>query len=430
MEVEFIKLDKNTQRYLISKYKKEFKLTWSDLGKKFGVTGPAMRNVFFRCKKYLTKQMYDELTKVLESSELERVRKNSKIVRDKWIRKKIKSRDNRSTVKTIKRKYGISFFKKIGKIGGKNQQFFWSLENRLKQVECGRRGGINRIKNQKLLNEKERILARENKKLKLIFKSNYFLTDDLNFDFVYFENNKVIGVEEVTLNPFRGLADFINKRERLNREIPFILTFEEITPEIVLFLLDNNIIPMELARRKDYIVKCLKDKSTREKFITMIKDETRMLLSDGIIYSKLCSINELKKPFNRYEKLVNDALQDSGFSPLGRKMIETRNGFYFVPDNFISLNKKKIAILVSSCNSRGSLLYTFYKHAAYALLFKNILKKPVQTFSIIFDFSGTATAQGSSKPRELWFKYCDFKLIINEGNINKLKENIKSALGL
>lgn len=430
MKTKVVKTDPYTQRYLIENYKKKFKLTWKELGSKFGLTWSNFRANFWQHNKPLTTDMFNEFIKVLPKVEQNKIKNNSTIEEENRIRKKnYKRRYNKSTIITIKKKYGNDFFKKIGSIGGKNQRFFWTKEKLIKQGLYGKIGGIKRIQNKGLLDERERRIADENKKLHLNFKSNYFLNDELNFDFAYFYKGNLIAVEETTFDTFRGLSAIIEKRQSLDRRIPFILTYEKSRAEILLFLLENDILPIEIKTRQKFVVDIIKNKEMRDAIKKSIKNEVLMFLGDAKILSDFAVKINLKTPFDKYEQLIHNSLKNIGLNPLGRRLIETKNGFNFVTDNMIFKDGLGIAVLVSVCNSRGSLFYSFYNHSTYGLLFSKISKKPVKTFSIIFDFSGTLSSQGYNKPRKLWLKYCDYRLIINRENLNQLNSLIKSVLG-
>jgi len=224
------------------------------------------------------------------------------------------------------------------------------------------------------------------------------------------------------------LASFIEKRSKIEKEIPFIVTFKKSYPQIVSFLLKMNIIPLNLNQRRLFIKKILNPKS-RNKIKEKIKDIIKQKIDNSKIFSYVNATRELETPYDKYEKIIHRVLNILRLSPMGKTLIETRDGFHFVPDDMISINDKKIAFLVSHSSSRGSLFYTFYKDSTYGVLFKNTLKERIYTFSIIFDFSGTVSAYGNNKPRELWLKYCDFKLVVNNKNLKKLPSLIKSTLG-
>jgi len=369
------------------------------------------------------------LIKPLPTDIANEMKRDALIIQGNWKRMKSKiKRDGKKAAKSILKKYGHDYFRKIGKIGGKNQKTYWTRERSLKQCNYGRLGGLKRVMRTKYFNRQEKHVFEENKRLDLKFKSNYFLDNELNFDFVYFKNGNIIGVEETTLNPFRGLASFIEKRSKIEKEIPFIVTFKKSYPQIVSFLLKMNIIPLNLNQRRLFIKKILNPKS-RNKIKEKIKDIIKQKIDNSKIFSYVNATRELETPYDKYEKIIHRVLNILRLSPMGKTLIETRDGFHFVPDDMISINDKKIAFLVSHSSSRGSLFYTFYKDSTYGVLFKNTLKERIYTFSIIFDFSGTVSAYGNNKPRELWLKYCDFKLVVNNKNLKKLPSLIKSTLG-
>lgn len=427
--VKLVKIYPRTQKDLIDNYKKKLKLTWKDLGEKFGYSWSSFRIMFWQRSKPIPIEIFQELIRYLSKKEKTKLIQNSEIFEGKIIKRKTWKRDNTSAVRTMRKKYGKNFFRKIGKLGGSKQKFYWSKEKLLKQSFHGRLGGIKRIDG-KILNEKEKILSEENKRLNLKFKPNYVLNENLNFDFVYFDsNNKINFVEESTLDPFRGLAYFVEKRKILDRKIGFFISYEKSTPDVLSVLLENKIIPVQNKMREIFLESIRDNNLNIKSFVKNTKDSIKVLSAYVSPLSKSCSLNELRKDYNEYEKIVYDAIKRSGLKTFGKKIIKSKNGTYFVPDNFVSHKGEEVAFLVSHCNSRGSLLYTLFKDASYGLLFKKALKSPVKSFSIIFDFSNTLTSEGISKPKEMWNKYCDYGLIVSKSNLKDLKDKIISVMG-
>lgn len=427
--MEIIKLSPKTQKKLFLMYKKQHNLTWIALAEKFGYKRYSLKNRLNKNRSYLSKEIFSELITLFPQTERKEIERNPSILELK-LKRFPNIKKGKSVARKVRERYGNDYFQKIGHKGGKNQKYSWTKEKLLNQGIFGKYGGIKRIQNKKLLDKKEILIAKKNKKLGLSFKPNYFLNDELNFDFVYFNEKNIVCVEEITFDPLRGLSSFIEKRNALDSKIPFILSYEKSRPEVLLFLLENNIIPIELNRRENLITNLIENEIARDSIKNSIKEEVVMLLNDVKIFSNLSVKSNLAAPFDKYEELVHKALQRINLNPIGKTVIETKNDLHFVPDNMFVRNNENIAVLVSFCKSRGSLLYTFYNHSSLSLLMSKISKIPIKTFSIIFDFSGTLTSQGCSKPRELWLKYCDYKLVINKENLNKIDELIKSSLGL
>lgn len=298
------------------------------------------------------------------------------------------------------------------------KMYVWSEDKRNKHSNYGKMGGIRRTINAKPTTEQEKAIAKENDKMRLSYKFNYFFKD-VNFDFGYFRNERLKLVEEVTEFAQRGLAQFLDKKARLSKEIPFIVTSPRISPEIKHILITNDLIPISNATIRREIVSLILSDKTR-KAMQLVKTN----ISAEQNYFGHIPKGELHRKFDHYEKIVHKALKH--YNPKGKILLKSQFGHHFIPDNFITKNCG-IAVLVSYCRSRGSLFYCFHKHASDAILYTHIFKMPI--LSVIFDFSKTSASYTNNYPRKLWSKFCKYHVIIRDENLNYLSSEIESQLG-
>lgn len=239
----------------------------------------------------------------------------------------------------------------------------------------------------------------------------------MNFDFVYFKNNVPIAVEEATLKPFRGFAYFIEKRKFLDdtfgKNFPFLLTVENIQN----FGYSIGL----LSKLRIIVVNTISDRNM------VLKTNFKFKPKINIKYVQTrAAETELKRPFSKYEYLVDSALRDLNLKPKGKKLLR-KNNISIVTDNSFVLLGENINVLVGYAKSRGSLFYQLYKNATYGYLLRNVFKEKV--FVILFDFTKTVSSKSNNIPRWLCLKNCNFYAVTFKRDIANLKLALKSALG-
>lgn len=434
--IKRIKLPAHIQRKLLENYKKQNHLTWGEMAERLKVGKSSLRYFYRNGKRTIPKFAFEKIIKQLPKSRKNMVIRLSETIEKTVANDKVKLKRNsrKMAIVTMKKKYGKNFFRIIGKKGAVESKEMWDFDRRIKQSIVGKIGGRKKIENIVYFNTQEKELSIENKKLDLNFKANHFISSEINFDFVY-ENDseEIIGVEEVMNTPLRQIANLLEKHrilKSINKNIPFIVSFDKCNNyDLIFLLIRHNIFPLFSSNRNEYISQILYGTNrNRANIISSIKKELFNNIQKKSNNSNSSALKELKKDFDKYEKLVNDALEEMNLNPEGKTLIKTINGFSFVVDNRFCLNKKPINIIISCSNSRGSLFYSFYNHSSYGLLFKGVCKYPQKTMSIIFDFSNTASGYSYNNPRKLWLKYCDHNILINEYDINKLKNLIKNSI--
>ncbi|UCD04208.1 MAG: hypothetical protein JSW73_01005 [Candidatus Woesearchaeota archaeon] len=410
-----IKLPKEIQKSLIEHYKNKKSLSWKELSRELNIGESTLRSSYRNGRLSLKMYIFDKLTAELSKDKKQELLRQGRIIKDRrYSKSNFKNSNRNKAVDTLYKKYGNNFFSKIGLKGAKITNKMWTLERRIKQSSNGKKGGNKKVKNIEYFTEQEREVANQNTELELNFKTNYFLSKDYNFDFVYFYKNKPIAVEETTINAFRGFTDFLEKRNFLDKkygkDFPFIVTVrsKKRLKDLAAFLLENNIfILTNLQQRRKYFLDIL-NKNTVKKLKEKLFSDVRKELKIKSEISKTQAYKE-KGLINDYEQFVNSILFKLGLSPLGKEVFKSPFGFYYVSDNLFRINNTDIAVLVSYCNSRGSLLYQLYKHATYAYILKR--SSNVKIMSIIFDYSSTATAFSNNKPKNLCFKYSDYYVV-------------------
>ena len=249
---------------------------------------------------------------------------------------KMNTRKSRQkAVKTVLRKYGDTFFNKIG----------------LRSAEKGH------------TTEMEMQIIGLNKQLpKNVSFKMHFTINKSNVDFAYYnEKGKIIVIEEVmgarkkkSLVYFE-LAKIYDKILRVER--PFIVTaryenkyknkIERFPLEAAIWMLDNDIaVPIFMdidIFRKARVSLIRKGKITSENKnkleIFCRREVQNRNFSRGLNAQKNTVMNEL-------EMKVQRVIKKHGFQPLGKKIIKTRYGTALVVDNFIP--ELNTAIVVTS----------------------------------------------------------------------------------
>jgi hypothetical protein len=411
-----ILLPNKLQKELIEKYKNKFDLEWRSMSKLLNVGESTLRSKYRFAKASLPSHVFDELTRYHNNQEKQKlISLAKKLPERKYIKTNFSNTDRRKALHSLK-KNQPEFFSRIGTLGANTTNKMWTQKRRIRQSQNGRLGGLTRISNTAFLTEQEKLIAEENDKLNLKYKSNFIIEDGNNFDFVYFQNNKIIGVEEVTLNAFRSFTYYIEKLTKINKKYPFILTVDSTkNSSYLLKILESKgaIIFTNLKNRRKYINQALEGKRF-EFALTPTKPNNS-------------AKSELNKPFNIFEEIVNRALIKLSIHPTGKHLFETPE-LRVVTDNRFIINNNPVNVLVSVCNSRGSLYYQMYRTATYSYLIKNIFKESVM--SILFDFSGTASSSSENIPRKLWLNNCNHPIIIFKNDSNELKSKISKELNL
>jgi len=432
-----VKLPPNIQKELIEGYKKRNDLTWKKMAEKFKL-GKSTLGYFYReGERTIPKELFEEIIKHLSKSKKKEIIQMSEIMEKNIIndKKTITEYSRKKAVQKMRERYGKDYFHKIGKKGGEESKKMWNLKRRIKQSFIGKRGGKKNIKNMRYVNIQEKELSIENRELGLNFKTNHFISPDINFDFVYVneKNKEIIAVEEVMNNPLRQIASLIEKKGslmKIYKNVPFIASFNVCKNyDLIFLLIKYDIFPIFYSKRGKLIPKILYGTNKdRKDVIYSIKKGIFSKIKKKAHQSYIAALHESNKKFDKYEELVHEVLSQMNLNPKGKKIVKTVNEFAFTPDNRFSFKGGPINVVISCSNSRGSLYYSFYNHSSYGVIFKNICKKRQKTMSVIFDFSGTASGYSDNIPRKLWLKYCDYNILINEYNTNKLKDLITNSL--
>jgi len=352
-----------------------------------------------------------------------------KEVRRKWAQKAGKISGAKNLLK------GREYFVEIGKLG----KIATYKKYKDKTSEWGLKGGLKIAEVQPLTKQEKKIVDL-NKKFDITFKTHYSLRN-LNFDFVYFSQDKPLIFEEVTDEPpyrgylFQKLVDLYERLSEIKKINPngillFTLRFKKRTSkcdiivpvDIIRFLLELDIIPVFMDIKRMVEKSRMVIESTLEnensKFLIELKDYIQDFVSTEFEKrknrKKAMSIREMKSEFNENEEKVHNILMELQLNPKGKTILEKNNEAFIVLDNYFELNRQRYSVLVTT-NTKNS--YTLAKRcgtvAGYCFAIKKFFDPEMKCITIIMN------SKENSKPigRHFYYlrKYSD--LITVEDNL-------------
>jgi transcriptional regulator with XRE-family HTH domain len=353
--------------------------------------------------------------------------------------------------KRLQEKYDYEYFKNLGlktykKYGREHMRKMASKVGKLlpilypeKKKEWGKKGGMIGTQRQKPTKQ-EINLIKENIKSGItnfeIHKSIGNSENFKNFDFVYFKDDKVTLVEEVTdVPPERGLIypkvlDAYKSKKFLERHglnLPLILTLNtakksgnrirRIPLDAIFILLSEKILPVFDNRNRISLIKKILDnhfdfESYLNQVMIWLEREIKIRIKD----IKKGSESQLKSPLTSYEKKLHKTLINNGFKPKGKFILKSKYGETVV-DNCLELKNKRIYFEVREFTNRNSLLKSLEIHAGRFFVIKKLYDPDCMCISVLLS-KGKITYNGDSKPIKYLKDYAD--LIINNENLKEI----------
>jgi hypothetical protein len=250
-----------------------------------------------------------------------------------------------------------------------------------------------------LLNQKpqpqERELVRENIINNLKFEFNMILGKGIDwrcFDFVYFSDDKLILVEEVTSVNYihKGqFLDFVEKKNWLMKKfnVPLIVTFEKKLqrPDLFLLLIDEGIIPVFNRKLRLKLIRSLvlNQNNVVKNYISKLKKAFQLEVNLKKNHLKASAKREYNR-LDEYEELVHKKLTKLGLYPKGKKILQTIHKTFLIPDDYFEYGGKSFCVLTSHANSFNSMRVLASEHAAYSFFIKRLVDPEMKCISIFF----------------------------------------------
>lgn len=261
-----------------------------------------------------------------------------------------------------------------------------------------------------------------------------------NFDFVYFLNDKIALIEEVTdIPPIKNricskvLEIYESKifLKKANIFVPMILTFnyeKESTTKIrapldaINILLQENILPVFYDRNPTKRITLIEgilnsNNIAIQEYKTVIKKWFQDEMIKRMDQIKEKARGQLKVTMNKEEMLLNKKLIEHGFEPKGKYLLFSKYGAVVV-DNFVELKNNRILFEVKKIKDRRSFLKAALDLAAKFFVIKRLYDTQAKCVAVLVS-DNKIKLNSESYQIKLLEKYSD--IIIKNDNFDKLK---------
>jgi len=315
---------------------------------------------------------------------------------------------------------------------------------RQKAKSISRLGGFAAIEKSEPTPQMRRLIIQNgelNLRLDKDFKINYTIrigNQAHNVDFVYFKNNDISFIEEVTTAIpydkifFAKVLELVELKDwlYLNKlDVPIVFDFimeksdstktVKRVPLLALFsLIENNIIPIFDSNERKLIIKYLMNAKYPSAYMVKFKNFLNELFVKKLVKHRSVVIATKNKKMTESEKLVHEKLIDLNLTPLGKIIIENKYNLLMEVDNYFELNKEKWLVLITRTNSQAPEIITNHakQHAGLCFIIKTMFNSYYKILSIIL----TDRELGNSKWVNYLYKHSD-KVITKIDDLKSLK---------
>ena len=240
-----------------------------------------------------------------------------------------------------------------------------------------------------------------------------------NVDFVYFKNEKILFIEEVTsIIPYNKiffakvleLVELKNWLYSKGFKVPVLFNFirekkdstktlKKVSFLALFSLFENGIIPIFDDNKRKLIIRGLLKGKYPMNYMVRFKDSLIESLKEKLVKHRSFVIAMKGKDMTESERKVHEKLMSLGMKPKGKTIIENQLGLLMEIDNCYEFNKEKWLVLVTKSNSKKIEILANHakQHAGLAFIIKTMFNSSYKILSVIL----TDGDLGTSK----WVKY-------------------------